>query len=334
MTNEKTPEQLALEHEQWIAGQQRPDMCATEAALRGEEALALARAEKAELLGPEIGPGTITQSAGETITIQQEKPLPPFVAATTPLQTVEKPKSDKIVVHDDGEFSMYLDTGKFEHMWRVATALAKSSIVPKHYQENPANCLLAVNMSLRLRLDPFMFMQKTTVINDKLGFEAQLIIAMVNTQKPFKTPVRYIYTGTAGQDDFTCTAWAITKDDERIEYKLSVGQARKIGNAKKNDNWLNTPELMITYRATTYLIRLYAPELLMGMSTIDELVDMRGIRDVTPSGEAIAPENPAEKLSGMLDGAALQPVTADNKAEAVYTEMSPPFGPIDGASNG
>lgn len=230
--------------------------------------------------------------------LQAQAPVEP--APTQLPATAPEVRSQKIIVHDESEFAFYLDTARFEHMYRVANALSKSTIVPPHYRENPSNVLLALNMAVRLNIEPFMFMQKTTVINDKLGFEAQLIIAIVNSQKPFSSRIKFSYEGTPGTLDFKCTAWAIDKDGERVEYPLTVGQAKKIGKASKNDNWDNTPELMLAYRSATYLVRVNCPEILMGMATIDELIDVNGGTGVIEHNH-ITPANPAEKLNGALE---------------------------------
>jgi hypothetical protein len=186
----------------------------------------------------------------------------------------------KLVVHDSSEFAVYLDTARFEHSYRVAKAFSASDLIPKHYQGQVSNCLIATNLAFRVGMDPIMFMQKAPIINGKMTLEGQAVIALVNSMKPFKTGINFDYSGTP--ENPTCTAWAITKDGERIEYSLSKQEALKIGNASKNPNWQNATKLMLSYRAATYLIRLYAPEVLMGLSLNDE-VQSQSVVDVTPS---------------------------------------------------
>jgi hypothetical protein len=43
---------------------------------------------------------------------------------------------------------------------------------------------------------------------------------------------------------------------------------------KNGSKWRTMPEQMLRYRSAMWLARLYAPECLMGMSTVDELEDM------------------------------------------------------------
>jgi len=45
----------------------------------------------------------------------------------------------------------------------AANVLAKSTLVPKEYQNNIANCIIALNMSNRMNADPLMVMQTFTL---------------------------------------------------------------------------------------------------------------------------------------------------------------------------
>jgi hypothetical protein len=200
----------------------------------------------------------------------------------TAVQTVtETDRKTKLVVHDDTQFAVYLDTARFEHAYRVANVLASSTMIPKHFQGQPGNCLIALNLAARLKVDPMLVMWKMPIVHDKPGMEGQLVIALVNAMKPFKTGVRFDIQGSDDKpESMSCLAWAITKDGDRIEYPLTWSAARKVGNASKNDNWIKIPRLMLMYRSATYLVRGFAPEVLMGLYTKEELDD--GLIDVTP----------------------------------------------------
>lgn len=193
------------------------------------------------------------------------------------IEKVEKkaPEKTQVAVQDDSGYSIYFDTNRFEQAQRAANLLSKSTIVPEHYRGNVSNCLIALDMSANLSLNPLLFMQKTAIIKGKMAFEGQLIISLVNKLKPFKTPIEFEYEGeTSDLKNYSCTAWATSKAGQRVEYKLKYSDAIKIGGASKNDNWQNATKLMISYRAATYLVRLYAPEILLGCYTVEELGDI------------------------------------------------------------
>jgi hypothetical protein len=43
---------------------------------------------------------------------------------------------------------------------------------------------------------------------------------------------------------------------------------------KTGSKWITMPELMLKYRAAAFFGRLYAPEVLMGMQTSEEVIDI------------------------------------------------------------
>jgi hypothetical protein len=45
--------------------------------------------------------------------------------------------------------------------------------------------------------------------------------------------------------------------------------------AKTGSKWQTMPELMLRYRSATFFGRLYAPEILMGMQTSEEVQDIQ-----------------------------------------------------------
>lgn len=186
----------------------------------------------------------------------------------------------RMIVADSSQFQNLLDTGKFEHLWRVAQLFASSQLVPEAFQDKPADCLIATQMAIRLGVDPFMFMQNTYVYKGKPGMEGKLAIALINSSGLFRGPLRYDLGGTG--DARGCTAWAVDKDTgERIEGpRVTIATAKAEGWYGQNKKWQTIPDLMLQYRAGSWFGRLICPERLMGMQTIEELHD---------TGAAVAP---------------------------------------------
>ena len=51
------------------------------------------------------------------------------------------------------------DAQSFDFAQRVAKCFSMSSLVPKDYQNNLPNCVIALNMAHRMGADPMMIMQ-------------------------------------------------------------------------------------------------------------------------------------------------------------------------------
>lgn len=180
-----------------------------------------------------------------------------------------------------GSVSVFSDTKVFESAQRMATALAASSIVPAEYQGNVANTLVALEMAQRMGESPLMVMQNLNVIHGKPSFGSAFIIGRINTCGKFAENLKFDMKGTGST--LECTAW--TKDrlgeikkGAPVTMKMAVAEG---WTTKKGSKWATMPELMIQYRAAAFFCRLHAPELLMGMKTAEEIIDITPVENVT-----------------------------------------------------
>jgi hypothetical protein len=213
-------------------------------------------------------------------------------------KALAKKEQPQIIVHDTGEFALLLDSGRFNQLWRAASMFSNSTMVPTHYQRNPANCAVAIQMALRLGIDPFAFMQKTYIVQGKPGMEAQLVIALVNTRGPFEGPIQWVFQGEGKSR--SCTAFAKHRVTGEI-CKATVDWAMVEGEGwagKSGSKWKTMPEMMFRYRTATFLARLYCPEVIMGIiATVDELVDQVGSSNVIENDPGMSR---TDKLGKML----------------------------------
>lgn len=181
----------------------------------------------------------------------------------------------------------YFDVQKFAHAQRVANMFSQSSMVPEQFRNNIGNCLIALNLADRFKLDPFMVMQKMYIVHGKPGIEAQLAIALINASGKF-TPLEFELSGEG--DNRQCFAFATKKTDGKLLKGpvVSIKMAKDEGwFAKAGSKWKTLPDIMLTYRCSTFFGRIYAPEALLGFATDDELIDVAPMKDITPRQPAI-----------------------------------------------
>jgi hypothetical protein len=168
-----------------------------------------------------------------------------------------------------------VDGQSFALAQRIATMLANSTLVPKHYQGNMGNCVIALNMANRIGADPLMVMQNLYVVHGNPSWSAQFLIACFNKCGRFSS-LRYEFGGKEGEDSWSCRAWAVEKESgERLDGTVvSVGMAKKEGwYGKTGSKWQTMPQQMLMYRAASWFVRAYAPEIAMGLHTSDEIRD-------------------------------------------------------------
>ncbi len=153
----------------------------------------------------------------------------------------------------------------------VAVELAKSDIIPKDFQNKPANCLIAVELANRLKASPFQVMQSMDVIYGRPSLRSSFIIACINQSGKLKGALKF------SGDATSCQAWGIEKEtgEKLIGPKVTLDMAQAEGWLTKNGSkWKTMPSLMLRYRAATFFGRLYCPEILNGMVTEDEVQDL------------------------------------------------------------
>jgi hypothetical protein len=163
-----------------------------------------------------------------------------------------------------------------------------------------SNSVIALEISQRLEISPLMVAQNLSVIQGKPSWSSTFIIALVNACGRF-TPLRfsvvkeeeekavpysYIEWGPGGKQTKTgevrlknvvCTAMANdTRTGELLEGPpTSLEMAVKEGwYTKAGSKWMTMPELMLRYRAAAFFGRLYTPDLLMGMRSVEETYDI------------------------------------------------------------
>jgi hypothetical protein len=191
--------------------------------------------------------------------------------------TVIPAQNNKIIVSDDSEFSALLDTGKFEQLWRIATIFSQSQLVPAHFQGKKENCFLGLQMAFRLGVDPMMLLQNTYIVGGRPGMESKMIIALINSSGLFKDPLDFEIQGEDPKDSkYRVRAYAERVNTGKVCYGpwIDWAMVKAEGwDSKAGSKWKTIPGQMFMYRAAGFFGRLFCPERLLGMQTVDELKD-------------------------------------------------------------
>lgn len=183
----------------------------------------------------------------------------------------KKPQRElKNISFNDGIFS---GSDQFSAAMKMAMYLSKSTIIPKEFQGNEGNILIALEMSNRLGVGLMMVMQNLYVVNGRPSWSSQYIIAMINSSKKYKTELQYHMEGS----DETLSCYAYAEDYSGHEVKgptITIEMAKKEGWYGKNGSkWPNMPEIMIKYRAASSFGRINCPDMIMGIYSTEEVVD-------------------------------------------------------------
>ncbi|HAM5180855.1 TPA: recombinase RecT [Escherichia coli] len=177
-----------------------------------------------------------------------------------------------------------------DRLVRFATLMADSkATVPVHLAGKPADCLAVTMQAAQWGMNPFAVAQKTHVVNGTLGYEAQLVNAVVSSSNLLATRLNYRWDGdwskVNGKSDkspsLTVTVSAVLKgESEPRELTISMAQA----GVRNSPLWEQDPRQQLAYLCVKRWARLHAPDVLLGVYTPDELQETapRVERDITP----------------------------------------------------
>lgn len=187
----------------------------------------------------------------------------------------------------------FVNSESFEMAQRMAKALASSGLIPKDYQNNIPNTMIALELSNRTGVSPIMVMQNLHVIQGKPSWSSSFIIAIINSYKKFSMPLNFRLEGEG--DSLSCVAFTTGIDGQIYESpKVNIQMAKDEGwFSKSGSKWKTMPELMIRYRAAAFFGRLYCPEVLMGMQSEDEIIDV--------VSKTVPVDKEAERITLMLN---------------------------------
>jgi hypothetical protein len=177
---------------------------------------------------------------------------------------------------------MLFDDAKFERMNQVANLMASGKCaVPKHLQNNPGDCFAIIVQAAQWRMNPFVVAQKTHIVNGALGYEAQLINAVITSMNVTKDRFHYEYVGD--WDAYRKSGFAKAKE---VGCGVNVGATLKGENeirwmplplymesvrTRNSPLWSTNPQQQLGYLAVKYWVRLYAPDAILGVYSDDEL---------------------------------------------------------------
>lgn len=211
---------------------------------------------------------------------------------------------------------------QFEVQQRMAQMFAKSQIVPKQYQNNIADCAIALDMAMRMNCNPLTVMQNLVIVQGRPTWQSQFLIACINQSGRFTTmQFRQWQDGMVGKveyednvwDDaahrnklvkktfdgtnipnYCCQAFATEKSTGEMVTGAEISVRMAVMErwyTKSGSKWQTMPKQMLIYRAAAFFQRAYCPEISMGFHTTDEIQDAIVVNDEQNMSEGKSAEH-------------------------------------------
>ncbi len=247
---------------------------------------------------------------------------------------------------------------QFEVQQRMAQMFAKSQIVPKQYQNNIADCAIALDMAMRMNCNPLTVMQNLVIVQGRPTWQSQFLIACINQSGRFTTmQFRQWQDGVVGKIEYEDNVWDEVSRRNKLVKKTFDGtnvpnyccQAfateKSTGETvtgaeisvrmavmerwytKSGSKWQTMPKQMLIYRAAAFFQRAYCPEISMGFHTTDEIQDAVVVDEAqdTPTGNSSEHRTLDDIAQNAFEAAStLNPTTADNRAAEGISDADAP----------
>ena len=220
---------------------------------------------------------------------------------------------------------------RFELEQRKAKAFSLSAFFPRHLmgqgpngaQISVANATIVYDIAYRMNLSPLEVAQSIFIIQGKPSFETKFLVARLNTSGLLKGRLNTIVS----QDGQSAYCEAIDAQTGAVlrGTTITMEMAKREGWLGKNGSkWQTMPTLMLKYRAQSFFINEFFPEVRLGLRTKEEIQDIVDVEEVQK--DTFKPE-PTQNLNELLSSSekpnsstVKQNLTVD---EAEYIEAAP-----------
>lgn len=241
---------------------------------------------------------------------------------------------------------------------KIATDLInKKHLDPKVAQQQAsmtavANCMIALDIATRIGASPLMVMQNLVIIYGRPSWSSKFLISTVNTCGRFE-PLKFRFTekGKLGKFNYTEYVWDSTirqkravqtefdgskiQDIECVAYTTAKGSKDVLESSpislrmavdegwytKNGSKWRTMPKQMLMYRAASFWTSVYAPELSMGMRTVEETQD---VIDITDTAEEVEEEKAHDANREVINFGDEQPSDkSEHNAESAPADKGP-----------
>lgn len=185
-----------------------------------------------------------------------------------------------------GSTGMKIAPQNLAEVVKFAEVMARADIaLPKHLRGNPGACMAVSLQALDWQMNPFAVASKSYQVNGTIAYEAQLIMAVINTRSGIEGRLKFRFEGEGA--DRVCIAYGKLDGDE-----LEVRSPKfKDITPKNSPLWKSDPDQQHCYYTARAWGRRYTPEVILGVYDREEAEQFQGpdnAKDVTPARPSLA----------------------------------------------
>ena len=182
-----------------------------------------------------------------------------------------------------------MQVDKLDSLERIAKRMAEGRMtVPEYLRGNMGDCMAIAIQAMLWNMDPFVVAQKTHIVSGRLGYEAQLVNAVVMASGAIRGSFRYEYRGEGAA--LECRVGAVLRGEQEITWGEWLASSSV--QTKNSPLWKVNPRQQMGYLQVKNWARAFCPGAILGVYTVDELEDSAPLATM-PRSETAAPARAA-----------------------------------------
>lgn len=163
---------------------------------------------------------------------------------------------------------LMMNPESMDRVMRMAEMMASGrSTIPAHLQKSPADCMAVVLQAMQWGMLPHIVAQKTHIVNGTLGYEAQLVNAVVQASGCITGRFHYEYKGNS--PSMECRVGAVIRGERDITWGEWLNESKV--TTKNSPLWKVNPRQQMGYLQVKNWARAFAPGAILGIYTPDEI---------------------------------------------------------------
>lgn len=189
-------------------------------------------------------------------------------------------KDTAIAVQGDTQGAVMAQSPRFNfapknmtELMEFSKLMAKSTIVPKDFQNKPENVMIAVQMGLEVGLAPMQAIQSIAVINGRPCVWGDAALALVQSSGLLESIEEFDQGKALAEKRGYCRVKR-RGDSYPHEVSFTEAQAKGAGLWTKDGPWRNYPGRMLQLRARAFALRDKFPDVLKGLHVREEVEDI------------------------------------------------------------
>lgn len=213
------------------------------------------------------------------------------------MNAITHTESNALALSGASSTGLVLSNDTMDKAFRMAELMASGrATVPKHLQGSVADCMAVTLQALQWNMSPFAVAQKTHLVNGTLGYEAQLVNAVLQSTGAIVGKFEYEYDGEG--DRMRCRVGAIPRGNKTVVWGEWLGV--NTVTTKNSPLWKTNPKQQIGYLQVKNWARMYKPGAILGVYTADELADHTPTEKHMGPAEVV-PQSPAHYPAAEFD---------------------------------